>query len=439
MDNINAFDLNKLGINELNSLQQTAIKGSEENDSVVIYANTGSGKTIAFLIPALQQINPELKHIQVLILAPSRELVLQIEDVARKLFSGFKILACYGGHKREIEENSLVETPALLIATTGRLCDHIRRNNVDLSNTNFLVIDEFDKMLELGFEEEMKFILEKIPGLARKILTSATRQKTLPEYLNITEPLVIDVVNEADLGQDILRVHKIFSSDIDKLDTLKGFLCYARDTTSIVFANHRESVERIYEYLHEQGIYSVFYHGGMEQRDREVALTKFKNTSSNILITTDLASRGLDISNVRNIVHYHLPLDEASFTHRNGRTARMGNTGNVYVLYNEKEKLPAFIDDKADSFEFDSNCELPERSKWTTLFVDAGKKNKISKADILGLLIQKGGLKKDEVGMIDSKDYISFVAIRKSKASDTINNIKDEKLKGKKIKIAVAK
>ena len=431
--------LQRLNISKLNEMQEQVIASADENKQHVIVAPTGSGKTVAFLLPIVQLLDAKDKNVQAVILVPSRELALQIEDVAKKMQIGFKILACYGGHKREIEENSLVEAPAIIIGTAGRMADHIRRGNVNLSSTKVLVIDEYDKMLELGFLEEMAYILQHLKQVETRMLTSATTVNELPEFVGMTDPITLNFLEENAIEADVMRIHSVFSDNPDKLEALKHLICYARDTSSIIFANHRDAVERISNYLKEEGIINVFYHGGMEQRDREVSLTKFRNGTSNILVTTDLASRGLDIDNIRNIIHYHLPLEESSFTHRNGRTARKGNTGNVYAIYGKGETLPKFIVDVAEKFELEENNSLPEKPKWSTLFINAGKKDKISKGDIVGFLSQKGDLRQEELGLIEVKDHIAFAAVRKSKIGDTIENIKDEKLKGRSIKIAIAK
>ena len=431
--------LQRLNISKLNEMQEQVIASAAENKQHVIVAPTGSGKTVAFLLPIVQLLDAKDKNVQAVILVPSRELALQIEDVAKKMQIGFKILACYGGHKREIEENSLVEAPAIIIGTAGRMADHIRRGNVNLSFTKVLVIDEYDKMLELGFLEEMAYILQHLKQVETRMLTSATTVNELPEFVGMTDPITLNFLEENAIEADVMRIHSVFSDNPDKLEALKHLICYARDTSSIIFANHRDAVERISNYLKEEGIINVFYHGGMEQRDREVSLTKFRNGTSNILVTTDLASRGLDIDNIRNIIHYHLPLEESSFTHRNGRTARKGNTGNVYAIYGKGETLPKFIVDVAEKFELEENNSLPEKPKWSTLFINAGKKDKISKGDIVGFLSQKGDLRQEELGLIEVKDHIAFAAVRKSKIGDTIENIKDEKLKGRSIKIAIAK
>lgn len=430
-------NLDKLKIKELNNLQTQAADLISNNDNLVILAPTGSGKTIAFLLPLLKSVDlHNTKYTQSLILVPTRELALQIENVLRQLQTGFKITCCYGGHKREIEENNLIEPPAILIATPGRLNDHLRRKNADISKISFLVIDEFDKMLELGFREELETITNQIPtSNLKRILTSATSDE-IPEFLNMHDVRTLNLLSEE--NKDKISIRIIASDQKDKLESLFELLCFTGNTSSIVFCNHRESVERISNFLRDKSLMNVFYHGGMEQRDREVALCKFRNGSSDILITTDLASRGLDISNIRNIIHYHIPQDEAAFTHRNGRTARMHNTGIVYLILSEDEKVPDYIEN-AEDFKLPQTLSIPEKPKWITLFIDAGKKDKINKIDIVGFLSNKANLKKDDIGLIEVKDYFSFAAIRKSKATHALEAVKNEKMKNKKIRISAAK
>ncbi|HRD56578.1 MAG TPA: DEAD/DEAH box helicase [Ferruginibacter sp.] len=431
--------LSRLNIKSLNPMQEKTAESIVENNQLILLSATGSGKTLAFLLPLLASLNTEEKLCQAMIMVPSRELALQIDAVLKQMQTGFKITCCYGGHKREIEENNLVQPPAIVIGTAGRMADHIRRGNIKLDKIQFLVLDEFDKMMELGFLEEMEFIIQSLPAVKKRMLTSATYKEEIPAFVQMDNAITLNFLPEQPIQQDVLRIHTVLSNQKDKLDTLLELICFTGNTSTIVFCNHRDAVERVSNFLSEQGIVNVFYHGGMEQHDREVALCKFRNTSSDILVTTDLASRGLDIANIRNIIHYHLPPDEASFTHRNGRTARMNATGNVYVVYSSEEDLPNYVSENAQNFEMPERLTLPEKPKWGTLFIAAGKKDKINKVDIVGFLSQKGELKKDEIGLIDVKDFTAFVAVRKSKMSHVIQLVKDQKIKGKKVKIAAAK
>jgi len=431
--------LQKLNIKALNDMQLATIDAAKLSDNLILLSATGSGKTLAFLIPLLQSLKPIDGVVQALIITPSRELALQIESVLKQMQTGFKISCCYGGHKREIEENNLVQPPAIIIATPGRMGDHIRRKNVNTSAIEFLVLDEFDKSLELGFLEEMEFIIQSCKAIKKRILTSATFAVTVPDFIKMPHAVTVNFLPEHAGPTESLRVKTVFSPDKDKLETILQLVCYVNNTSSIIFCNHREAVERTSNFLSDKGIVNVFYHGGMEQHDREVALCKFRNSSSNILVTTDLASRGLDIADIRNIIHYHPPANEAACTHRNGRTARMNATGNVYVILSSEETIADYIKNVAEDFEITEKLAIPEKPKWSTLFIGAGKKDKINKIDIVGFLSNKANLKKDDIGLIEVRDFSSFAAIRKSKIGNTVELVKNEKIKNKKVKIAVAK
>ena len=434
--------LDKLEITALNEMQLATVEAVVNHPNIVLQAPTGSGKTLAFLLPMLPKLDASARKVQALIVCPSRELVLQTENVFRSLGTGLKVTACYGGHKREIEEKSLVEAPALIIATPGRLCDHLRRENIDPTTIQMLVMDEYDKCLELGFEEEMAFILEKLTNLSQKMLISATSTGKTANVWKSETPHILDFStfkiekHEA----DELVEYQLISEDKDKKDILFQLLCHINTKPAIVFLNHRDAVERTYNAMKEMGLFPVFYHGGMEQHDREVALSKFRNGTATILITTDLAGRGLDMPGLRYIIHYHLPDTQETLTHRNGRTARMFEGGKAVYIIGPEEKLPAFIDASGfDTMDLPEEIELPEKPRWTTLFFDAGKKNKLNKIDIVGFLHQQARLKSEDIGLIEVKDFYSFAAVRKNQANVVIERIQSEKIKGKKVKIAIAK
>jgi ATP-independent RNA helicase DbpA len=302
-----------------------------------------------------------------------------------------------------------------------------------------LVLDEFDKSLELGFEEEVSFIIGSLPAVNKRILTSATEAVKLPGFIGLESPARLNFLPTESAPAEKLAIKTVQSDDRDKSETLFKLICYLGNRSTIVFCNHRESVERTSTLLSEKGIINTFYHGGMEQQQRDSALAKFRNGTVNVLVTTDLAARGLDIPDIRYIVHYHLPLTEDSFTHRNGRTARMDATGTAILILSEEEEVPKYIEAVTEEISLPEELSLPEAPKWTTLFIAAGKKDKVNKVDIVGFLSHKGDLKKEDIGLIDVKDFFSFVAIRKSKASHTLQLIKNEKIKNKKVMIAVAK
>ncbi len=429
--------LNKLGISALNEMQIAANSCILDHNDTLLLSPTGSGKTLAFLFPLLSKLNPKGKKVQALVLSPSRELAIQIEQVWKKIASGYKIICAYGGHDMPTEINSLVEPPALLVGTPGRIADHFKRRTVDPSGINMLVFDEFDKSLALGFEEDMAYISKALMPAVQKIFVSATESIDIPEFIQPKDLEVLDFLNNNQPAGHI-QLFKVLSNDKDKIDTLVQLLSNIGAEQVLVFCNHREAVERTGMLLKEKGIPNTMFHGGMDQMQREQALVKFRNGTALYLIATDLAARGLDIPDINHIVHYHLPATMAEFTHRNGRTARMNANGNAYLILHIDEELPKFIDDIPSDYTL-NNCPLPAPSQWGTIYLNAGKKDKLNKVDIVGFFMQKGKLSKDEIGLIVVKDHNSFVAVKKNKVQQLLKLIQSEKIKSKKLIILEAK
>jgi len=432
-----ADTLSNLQIDALNEMQEASLEANKNSDAVMLLSDTGSGKTLAFLLPVTQLLDRESRVTQALIIVPSRELALQIEQVFKNMGSGFKITCCYGGHLRETEENNLKQAPALIVGTPGRLADHIRRGNITTTHIETLVLDEFDKSLEAGFEEEMSFVIGSLPALKKRILTSATDAVEVPAFVGLKDAVEINFLTGE--KSPALAIQMVRSKDADKTDTLFRLICALGNRSTIVFCNQREFVGQLSTMLKDKGITNVFYHGAMEQQERDSALCKFRNGSSNVLVTTDLAARGLDIPNIRYIIHYQLPTTEESYTHRNGRTARMDKSGTAILVLAPHEYVPSYIKPAPTEITLPATAEIPQKPVWTTLFIAAGKKDKVNKVDIVGFLTNKGELKKEDIGLIEVKDFFSFVAVRKSKAGHTLQQIKTEKIKGKKVKIEVAK
>jgi ATP-independent RNA helicase DbpA len=428
--------LQNFKIEKLNEMQIASIEANQKENDLILLSSTGSGKTLAFLIPVYQKLE-KIDKTQALIVAPSRELALQIEQVFRTMSTGFKVTCCYGGHLRETEENNLLQAPTLIIGTPGRLADHIRRGNIHTESIETLVLDEFDKSLELGFHEEMMFIIQSLTNLKKRILTSATEATEIPAFIKLNDPLKLNFLTGEE--EKALEIKILKSDDRDKLLTLFNLVCYLGNRSTIIFCNHREAVERTSASLSDRGIVSVFYHGALEQNERDVALCKFRNGTSNVLVTTDLASRGLDIPNIRYIIHCHLPANEETFTHRNGRTARMDASGTAILIIGPEENAPPYVGENTTEIDLPETNEVPEKPKWSTLFIAAGKKDKVNKVDIVGFFTNKGQLKKEDIGLIEVKDFFSFVAIRKVKVNNVLQLIKTEKIKNKKVKIDIAK
>ncbi len=375
------------------------------------------------------------KNTYCVVITPTRELALQITDVFQRLKTGLKITACYGGHKREIEENNLIEPPAVVVGTPGRLGDHIKRGNIKTESVRMVILDEFDKSLEMGFLEEMQFIFAALPEIQYKLLISATPVNNIPGFVGMADPKVLNFTHAT---EPALGIHKVSCDAVEKELRLFQLLCTIGNRKTIVFANQKDTVAKLSSFLKENGITTVSYHGSMEQKDREVSISKFRNGSIPFLITTDLASRGLDVSNIRFIIHYDFPDTEQVYIHRNGRTARMEASGEA-IIFTTGKLLPDYLGEEIPEFRIDTNATVPDKTEWGTLFFSAGKKDKINKMDIAGFLMQKAGLKREDTGLIEIKDFYSFAAVRRSKMNYIIGLGKEQKIKNKKLKIAAAK
>lgn len=422
--------LAKLGIEALNSMQQEAQQAIHSQSEIVLLSPTGTGKTLAFLLPIIAELDTEDPEIQILILVPSRELAIQIEQVARNMGTGYKINAAYGGQSFNKDKINLKHRPAILVGTPGRIADHLRRGTFSAESIKTLVLDEYDKSLEIGFEPDMRDILEALPNLNKKILTSATEEDDLPPFVEVNNPTVVNHLKGKSKQLDI-RI--VVSPEKDKLNTLVDTLAHLGNQPGIIFCNFKDSIQRVSAFLEEKGIAHGCFYGGMEQTDRERALIKFRNGTHQLIIATDLAARGIDIPEIRFIIHYHLPQREQEFTHRNGRTARMFRDGTAYILKWEKERLPEFIQEEV--VEQLQESSIPQTSDWATLFISGGRKDKISKGDIAGLFIKQGELEKDELGVIEIKQDCAFVAVRFSKAQQLIEKLDNKRLKKRKIRV----
>ena len=422
--------LNKLNIEALNPMQEEAFLSISSIDNTVLLSPTGTGKTLAFLLPTINNLSTKCENVQLLILVPSRELAIQIEQVVREMGSGFKVNAVYGGRPFSKDKIELAHAPAILIGTPGRVADHLRRETFLVEDIKTLVLDEFDKSLEIGFEKEMSAILASLPNIKKRILTSATQDMEIPRFVGLENEIVIDYL---DTKTSNLVVKKVISPEKNKLQTLVDLLHSIGNKPGIVFCNFKDTIQYVSDFLLENNIPHGCFYGGMEQIDRERALIKFRNGTHQIIIATDLAARGLDIPELNFIIHYQLPLKAEEFTHRNGRTARMNAQGTAYVLQWENEYLPEFI--TSTQIEKLGGKTSKIKSEWSTLFISGGRKDKISKADIAGLFFKQGNLQRNELGVIELKQDCAFVAVPKVKLETIIANTNNTRLKKKKVRV----
>ena len=429
--------LARLGISDLNPMQQEMLQLYGRERKIVLLSPTGSGKSVAYLLPLLGTLDADACEVQALVLVPSRELALQTSDVVKKMATPVRAVACYGGRPAMEEHRKLMaQQPQLVIGTPGRILDHMRKENLRAAGIRTLVIDEFDKCLELGFREQMADILALLRP-DRCVLLSATDSPEIPNFVG--QGFRRLNYNDADEQiPDRIAVHQVLSPAKDKLDTLGQLLCVLGAETSLVFVNYRESVERVGSYLQQLGLVAGVFHGGMEQRDRERALFRFSNGSANIFVSTDLASRGLDIPGIQNVIHYHLPLNEEAFIHRNGRTARWDAGGDAFIILGPEEHLPDYVRCEPDVFHFPAVIPPPSLPRWETLYIGKGKRDKINKVDIVGFLSKVGGLGREQLGRIDVLPDWSYAAVERTACRDVLARVRGHKIKGQKTIFALA-
>ena len=433
--------LQKLRIDALNEMQQHAAEAILRSDGdVVLLSPTGSGKTLAYLLPLVQQLDASSDTVQALVVVPGRELALQSDTVLRDMGSGIRSASCYGGRAAMDEHRKLKEVkPQIVFGTPGRLNDHLDKDNISRYGIRWLIIDEFDKCLQMGFHQEMAKLIKSLPGLQRRILLSATNAEEIPQFVNMAKKgTLVDFLPEDEQVPERVTLYEVKSPVKDKLETLRHLLLSFGDASSIVFLNYRDSVERVNNYLREQGFTTSFFHGGLEQKQREDELYKFSNGSTNVMVSTDLASRGLDIPDIANIIHYHMPESEEGYIHRVGRTARWDKQGRAFFITGPEEHIPDFVTEHSsltiEHYDLNTNDQSstvnPPLPKMATLYIGKGKKDKVSKGDIVGFLCKKGGLRSDEIGRIDVNDRYAYVAVKREKQQQVIRQVQGEKIKG---------
>ena len=432
-----------MGIADLNEMQQkttAAILGTDSD--VVVLSPTGSGKTLAYLLPLAHAIDVTDDNVQALVIVPGRELALQSDTVLRDMACGVRSVSCYGG-RPAMDEHKVIKKvmPHIVFGTPGRLNDHLDKQNISPYNIRYVIIDEFDKCLHMGFHDEMSRLMKKLPGLRRRFLLSATDAEEIPSFVRLKDAVRIDCLDEAEQVPDRVTIHEVKSPVKDKLATLSLLLRSCGERSSVVFLNYRDSVERTAQHLRKEGFAVSHFHGGMEQEQREAALYRFSNGSANVFVCTDLASRGLDIPDIDNIIHYHLPQGEDGYVHRVGRTARWDAKGRTFFVLGPDEHIPEFVDGDISLYSLPASDQLPppSPSRMATLYIGKGKKDKLSKGDIVGFLCKKGGLTSAEIGRIDVKERYSYVAVKRERAQEVITNTRGEKVKGVKTVVEMVK
>lgn len=426
--------LNHFGFDSLNAMQDQSIPFLQENSHALLVAPTGSGKTLTYLLASLPYLkDPKNKDLQTLIIVPTRELCLQIEATVRKMKLGFKVNACYGGHSVDVERKNLRDTPTIVVGTPGRLLDHLHRKNINFSTVHTLVLDEFDKSLEMGFHDDMAELLAAIPAVQRMWFCSATNAAELPYFVDNKRFKLLSFESEV---KDRLSYFHV-QGNSGKRGRLYDLLNQLPNEASIVFCNQKDTCNALLADMRNKNMDAVAFHGGMDQSKREVALARFRNGSATILVSTDLAARGIDIPELNHVIHYDLPDKEDSFIHRCGRTARVARNGNVYLIPSS-EDFPEYVPELED-FKVNNSGQKRPAADWSTLYISGGKKNKINTIDLVGFFLQVGRLEKDELGKIEVKDFTSYVAVKRNRINQVFALCSNQKIKKQKLKIEIAR
>jgi ATP-dependent RNA helicase DeaD len=452
--------LKDLGYETLTKVQEEVIPLALAQKDIIVRSQTGSGKTAAFAIPVCEKIEIEQKNPQVLVLTPTRELAVQLkQDISN--IGRFKRIRCavvFGRQSMEIQKRELKQRVHIIVGTPGRTLDHIERKNVDLAEIQYLIIDEADKMLDMGFIEQVEAIIKVLPASRVTMLFSATMPDKIQDLCKkyMRNPMKIEVDSQNPNSENIRQVY--YEVEENKKYSLTTNIIYTqRPDSCILFCNTREKVESLAEKMKQQGYSCGSLHGGMEQKDRLYSIQGFKRGEFRFLIATDVAARGIHIDDISLVINYDMPLDNESYVHRIGRTGRAGNEGSAitlvtgnehralheieeYVHYKiRKEEAPSLEDVEKGKNIFNHEMEpiikmdISEHlNRQITRFrINAGKKMKMRPGDILGAITTIPGVNGGDVGIIDVQDTCSYVEILGDKGDLVMNALLETKIKGK--------
>ncbi|MDX9814095.1 MAG: DEAD/DEAH box helicase [Sulfurimonas sp.] len=423
-------NLDSFGYINLTDIQALTIEPMLKQKDIIAKAHTGSGKTLAFGIGVVLNTNEKTKHPSALVLAPTRELCDQIANELKKVAKykpNTKILTLYGGVSYGRQKASLEHSSHIVIATPSRLLKHLKNNSLTLTNINTFVIDEVDKMLDMGFVEEIDELSSYLPKQKQTLAFSATMDgdtKALCEKLTLDAIFIESLEKPKELKEVFVKV------SANRLETFLDVLYTYDIKSALVFVNTKQEASALTKKLHSKGIDALEFHGDLEQYDRHDSLVQFSNSSSPLLICTDIASRGLDIKELKFVISYEEALHEQTHKHRIGRTARMGSDGVAITLF-EGERDGDFI----DSSELKKAKNFTLSAPYITLVIEGGKKDKLRALDIVGTLTKALGVSKDDIGDINIYDKQTYVAISSNIADEVCKKLNQTTIKTKRFAI----
>jgi len=435
-------NLKKLSYFTMTPVQEVSIGPILEGNDVLAQAKTGSGKTAAFGIGLLQNLNVQRFRIQALVLCPTRELAEQVSEELRKIARfehNIKIIKITGGLPLYKQEHSLSHQAHIVVGTPGRVLKLLERGSLSLREVRTLVLDEADRMLDMGFIDQIRDIISFAPVKRQTLCFSATFPDDVKKLSRSIQRNPLELAVDKEHDSSVIAQHFYHAANREKGKALLALLSQFRPENVIVFCNTKEVCRKVNRELSEGGLHSLTLNGDLEQKERTEVLIRFANGSSNVLVATDVAARGLDIKSLGAVINYDVPFDRETYIHRIGRTGRAGEEGLALSLVVPGEEFR--LDDMNPVFE--ETPEIGESEKafpdppMITLSINGGRKNKISAGDVLGALTCEGGLSGDEVGKIDRQDYLTFVAVKRAVAAKALDLLERGQVKGRRFKAII--
>jgi ATP-independent RNA helicase DbpA len=444
----------ELGFEKMTEIQAKSIPLLLAGKDIVGQSKTGSGKTAAFTLPILEKLDLEMRDIQALILCPTRELCTQVAREARKLgrkHPGLQVLILSGGQPMGPQVSALRRGVHVVVGTPGRVLDHLKRRTLDLHHVSTLVLDEADRMLDMGFEEQMEEILSATPKKRQTVFFSATFPKSIETMSRTYQRDAIRVtIEDASSAAPQIR-HQFYETPTDaKLEALLWLLRQQQPESAIVFCNFKASVVELTDALSHSGVSVACLHGDLEQSERDRVMAKFRNRSTRMLVATDVAARGIDIADLDLVFNFEIPHKAETYVHRAGRTGRAGKRGLAISIGTEKETSRIRAAEELLGIQIErKQLAAPEQLKaearkkiletdaqMDTLFISGGRKDKVRPGDILGALTgEAGGLKASDIGKIEIHDRFSYVAISRRVSQHAFEKLKEGKIKGRRFRV----
>ena len=439
-------NLTALGYETMTPIQEAALPLGLGGKDLIAQAKTGSGKTAAFGIPLLNKLEVKSFVVQGLVMCPTRELSNQVAEELRRLArfqQNIKIVTLCGGVPMRPQVASLEHGAHVVVGTPGRIRDHIEKGQLDLSQVTTMVLDEGDRMLEMGFKEEMVHILGFTPEQRQTLLFSATFPEDIKYISRRFQKNPMEIAVESHHDMDTIDQQFYICHHQEKLEGLVKLLAFNGFEHGLIFCNTKKLVQEVTDYLTERGFSALALHGDMEQREREQVLIQFKHHSTTFLVATDVAARGLDIEALPAVINYELPYEQDTYVHRIGRTGRAGLEGVAITLFTEKEsyKLSRLGELQGHALSYESIDLIPNKRgarvqpKYVTLYISGGRKDKVRRGDVLGAMTRGAGVDGKHIGKIDVVDHSTYVAVEPEYAHQVVSKLNQGKIKGRKFKV----